>query len=211
MTFDLEYRPATYWDDKAINANIKGEWRRRAIQAAEESGAVDEIPADLFSDALPEPMRAMVGRIHPSLMGGEYLPDYLPNEVEIARISLRSTTGDVISVRARPATDGIHFRIADEYESDYVISPEVSPSPLTLAELISLIERADSGEGDREGIGLTESYRNHNICSEAREDYEAVRDFVRVESAFYPDLFAFFEEQADQWLERKLKELEGGP
>jgi len=40
--------------------------------------------------------------IHPSFMGGEYLPDYRRDEIEIARIELESTTSDVISVRARP-------------------------------------------------------------------------------------------------------------
>ena len=34
-------------------------------------------------------------------MGGEYLPDYRANEVEIVRIELQSTTADVTSVRAR--------------------------------------------------------------------------------------------------------------
>ena len=35
-------------------------------------------------------------------MGGEYLPGYRRNEVEIVRIELDSTTSDVISLRARP-------------------------------------------------------------------------------------------------------------
>lgn len=37
----------------------------------------------------------------PSWMGGEYLPDSEPGEVEIARIVLQSTTMDVFSIRAR--------------------------------------------------------------------------------------------------------------
>jgi len=51
-----------------------------------------------------ESMRARegLGAIHPSFMGGEYLPGYRRNEVEIVRIELDSTTSDVISLRARP-------------------------------------------------------------------------------------------------------------
>ena len=37
--------------------------------------------------------------IHPSFMGGEYLPDCGEDETEIARIELRSTLADVISIR----------------------------------------------------------------------------------------------------------------
>jgi hypothetical protein len=36
-------------------------------------------------------------------MGGEYLPNYGRQEVEIARIALASTASDVISLRARPS------------------------------------------------------------------------------------------------------------
>jgi hypothetical protein len=41
------------------------------------------------------------GAVHPLLMGGEYLPGVDKEEVEIMRISLASTSGDQISVRAR--------------------------------------------------------------------------------------------------------------
>jgi hypothetical protein len=40
-------------------------------------------------------------------MGGEYLPDLIPNEVEIARITIASTTQDVTCVYARQVEDGI--------------------------------------------------------------------------------------------------------
>ena len=44
-------------------------------------------------------------------MGGEYLPDLLPNEVEIARVVLKSTTMDVQSIRARRTKHRIIYRI----------------------------------------------------------------------------------------------------
>ena len=34
-------------------------------------------------------------------MSGEYLPDFEGDEVEIARVTLASVTGDVVSIRAR--------------------------------------------------------------------------------------------------------------
>jgi hypothetical protein len=47
--------------------------------------------------------RISLGQIHPTFMGGEYLPNYCRQEVEIARIALASTTSDVISLRASPS------------------------------------------------------------------------------------------------------------
>lgn len=44
--------------------------------------------------------KCSTSKFHPSFVGGEYLPDYKANEVQIARIELQSTTTDVISIRA---------------------------------------------------------------------------------------------------------------
>ena len=60
-------------------------------------------------------------------MSGEYLPDFDGDEVEIARVTLASVTGDVISIRARGQHALIHYRIVDEYEdqgSVYHCEPE---------------------------------------------------------------------------------------
>jgi hypothetical protein len=45
-----------------------------------------------------ERRRSALGRLHPSFMGGEHLPDRRDTEVEIARINIDSTTSDVTSV-----------------------------------------------------------------------------------------------------------------
>ena len=90
----------------------------------------------------------MWGRFHPSNLGGEYLPRLRKGEVEIARISLESTTADQISVRARRLGRRIGYRVVDEYGSDfatYVCHPASSASPLSLGELIALIETVNEG------------------------------------------------------------------
>ena len=77
-------------------------------------------------------------------MGGEYLPDLLPDEVEIARATLKSTTMDVISVRARPTKHRIIYRIVDEYYDEnlfhYHLIQKTSIRPLTMRQLIALID-----------------------------------------------------------------------
>jgi hypothetical protein len=73
----------------------------------------------LNNDSLDEEARRSLGQIHPSFMGGEYLPNYRRHEVEIARIELQSTTSDVISLRARGTGLRIKYRLVDEYQTDF--------------------------------------------------------------------------------------------
>ena len=95
---DFSFRPETYWENgdpiDAILADIKGEQRRRLVRRALESGNVGDIPELALGSTLDEPERRNWGKIHPLYMGGEYLPEDLPGETAIARVSLNSTTGD---------------------------------------------------------------------------------------------------------------------
>jgi hypothetical protein len=50
---DMNYRPDSYWDEDAILANAKGDFRRRQILQAIIDGEVDEIQPPRFADSLP--------------------------------------------------------------------------------------------------------------------------------------------------------------
>src|SRR6266487_3176639 len=121
---DLDYRPRDYFwaldTNVLLPSGISGEARRKLFRARIEAGSTvyDGLDAELLDKALREAW----GRLHPSNMGGEYLPPLRKDEVEIARISLASTTGDQISVRARRLIGRIGYRIVDEYadSSTYV-------------------------------------------------------------------------------------------
>jgi len=65
------------------------------------------------------------------------VPDTEDGEVEIARISISSTTGDVTSVYAKPVNGAIRYRVVDEYEGDTLTETTEMESdrPLTLGEL----------------------------------------------------------------------------
>src|SRR5438034_812635 len=105
-------------------ANVKGARRRQAIQEAIATGTVGNLPAKLLADDLPTDLRRFIGALHPSFMGGEYLPDADEHEVEIARITLPETvTCDVISIWARSNRTGIAYRIVDEYETAFRCRP----------------------------------------------------------------------------------------
>ena len=116
---DYDFRPDTYWsaaDPLAlILGHVKGTNRRQMIRDYWEAGVLKALDDQLLQDTLTEDERQRLGRIHPSFMGGEYLPDFKIGEEEIVRVELESTTSDVISVRARPVPGGTAWRVVDEY------------------------------------------------------------------------------------------------
>jgi hypothetical protein len=139
--------------------------------------------------------------------GGTDLPIFRGEEVEIARIELASTLGDVISVRAKSAIRGIRYRVVDEYDARYSLPRRrASHLPLTMRELIRLIDKAKADETWNFARGLTDSPRDFNLEYANRPD--ELLDFVRVSSFYYPQLERYFEGQAQEWL-RKTRERLG--
>jgi hypothetical protein len=141
-------------------------------------------------------------------MSGEYLPDFQEDEVEIARVTLASVTGDVISIRARHDGTLIRYRIVDEYEGEsvYHCEPDESVRPLTMRELVELIDNTQ-GEGmyPDYGTGLTTVWRDFHANNGSSPE-EMVR-FVTVSSEFYPDLRRYYEDEAAMWLKQHLAEF----
>ena len=98
--------------------NVKGTDRRKMIRDYWNAGKLEELDEQHLLGSLDNEQRRNLGRLHPSFMGGEYLPNPLANETEIARIELESTTSDVISIQATSESSGFRFRIVDEYETE---------------------------------------------------------------------------------------------
>ena len=200
------FRPASYWEDldplSAILRNVTGENRRQMITDYWNAGKLEELDPALLHDVPDDAARQRLGRIHPSFMGGEYLPGYLPGEVEIARICLQSTTSDVISLRARPNEAGIAYRIADEYEGNFSLPITQSKRPLTLAELVRQFEHGQLHELDNDG-GLALGYNNMNAegC-----DFEDLRNFTRITSTLYRQLEGHFEGVYADWVKESCAE-----
>src|SRR5450631_2416891 len=146
---DLDYRPRDYFwaldTNVLLPSGISGEARRKLFRARIEAGSTVHDGLDV--ELLDKPTREAWGRLHPTNMGGEYLPPLRKREVEIARISLASTTADQISVRARRVRERIRYRVVDEYmeTSTYACRPASSDTALSLRELIALMESASGG------------------------------------------------------------------
>jgi hypothetical protein len=154
-------------------------------------------------EPLPDEVRDAIGRIHPLLMGGLYLPGFLPGEVEIARVQLESVMADVLSVRARPQGKRIAYRVVDEYETVYPVAPATSARPLTLAALARLMEGANPDPSVDGGLALVQVKCNvvYGGC-----DPRELHGFATVTSRFYPELGAWYERLIDAWLDSQVAE-----
>jgi hypothetical protein len=90
---DYSFRPSSYRapPNDPVNAalrNVQGRNRQAMIRDYAAEGRLDQLDPTLLADRLGPEDRDRLGRIHPSFMGGEYLPRYERGEVEIARIEL---------------------------------------------------------------------------------------------------------------------------
>jgi hypothetical protein len=142
---DLKYRPSSYFWAKEhhipLISDIKGAARRRLYESALQSGQADLVDPDSLQHALTNEQRQAQGHMHPDFLGGEFLPNAKPEEVEIARITIASTTQDVTCVYARQVGKRIHYRVVDEYEGITLSEPTTCTSlkPLTLQKLTDFL------------------------------------------------------------------------
>ncbi len=186
----LNYRPGDYFGrhDQQITlmTRVKGTLRRELLRRALEQGQIYEVPDELMSAALSNDDRQMIGRMHPSFMGGEYLPTVNAHEVEIARISIQSTTGDVTCVYARLVGGRISYRVVDEYGGDTLEDPvkRTSVRALTMGQLIDFFLHA----------------WDLFLCLECNfdDDVDRMLGFFEGESEFYP----YFDDE----LRRRVRE-----
>lgn len=192
---DLGFRPKSYfWPlglETHLLARIKGAERKAALKRLIDSGRLEEIPDWLAQSSLDPDERRGLGRIHPAFMGGEYLPNLMSNEVQVARITIASTTQDVTCVYARRGKSRIHYRVVDEYQGDTLSSPTIRTStrPLTLGQLTSFFSAAWSIFDVLEMNFADDGY-----------DLDEMQEFVvGVDSEFYPQLGALYRRKIADW------------
>jgi len=163
------------------------------------AGKLDQLSDELLEDALNDEVRISLGKIHPTFMGGEYLPNYGRQEVEIARIELASTTSDVISLRARPTGSRIKYKLVDEYQTEFQPPQETSRRPFSLGQLVRFLDAVEHPEADAswKTFGFVLSFNECNL--DCGTDLEALRDFTSVSSDFYPGLGSHYREAIEEW------------
>ena len=197
---DYSFQPESYWEDssvlQALLRDVKGVQRRKMIIDYYENDAINELEDSLLKAKLTEDHRKRLGMIHPSFMGGEYLPDCVADETEIARIELQSTLADVTSIRARRESEEYVYSVVDEHDDTYSLFIESSIEPLTLAELIDFIDHSEQTGGWPGGLSLC--YNNANL--EGGLSRENLRHFTRITSEIYPKLETHYEKVFEDWV-----------
>lgn len=172
------YRPKDYFGRYDLQTHlmitVKGTARRNALRKALDNGQINTVPEAIKGAALSKDVRTLTGSLHPSLMGGEYLPTAQVAEVEIARIRIDSTTGDVTCLYARIVGQRFAYRVVDEYQGDTLGSRarRTSNLPLTMGQLVDFF------------LGAWDLY----VCLECNfeDDPEGMLGFFEGESEFYP-------------------------
>jgi hypothetical protein len=184
------FRPECFWahasdPQQAILCNIKGRRRREMILDYYVAGKFEELFDELLKDSLDDEARNRLGQIHPTFMGGEYLPNYGRCELEIARITLESTTSDVISLRARPAGSRIKYHLVDEYQIEFGLSQQTSSRPFSLRELIRFLDSLEHPGADVswKRFGFVLWFNQCNL--DCGTDLEILRDFTSISSDHY--------------------------
>tara|TARA_Y100001934_G_scaffold86645_1_gene107656 strand:+ start:295 stop:942 length:648 start_codon:yes stop_codon:yes gene_type:complete len=201
------FRPKSYWGEdnvlQALLRDVKGAERRKMIKAYYDEGNFQELEEAFTKASLSDEERFRLASIHPTFMGGEYLPDCEAGETEIARITLRSTTQDVISIRAKKEDGLLWYSVADEYDqNEYSLLPICSKKPFSLKEVIELLDSSSQGGGYSGGLSL--SYNNSN--AEAGMDRQSLEDFTTISSEIYPQLEKHYDRVFADWVAEEQEE-----
>ena len=120
---------------------------------------------------------------------------------------LQSTTLDVQSLRAPRRRSGrIHYRMVDEYGSDWTLCQKTSRRPLTFGRLVDMIIRAqdDAGLAGDYPMNILDYRADQGGC-----EPEELAGFISMESVFYPQLGHWWEERVAEWLEKRQEAVEG--
>jgi hypothetical protein len=201
-SIDLSYKPVSYFSYKKLGISIdeiKGAERRSHYKKALKAGVNDFNPIFL-KPKLSTVERKMLGSIHPAFMGGEYLPDLEIKEVEIARITIASTTQDVTCVYVGIQNNQLHYRIVDEYNGDTIEGPKelTSNEPLTLNELMNFFIK-----GWDIFCFLDANFSDYNY-----DPYQVKGFIVDASSSFYSEFGELLEERIDEWLLKVRRDIE---
>jgi hypothetical protein len=184
---DLGFCPSTklfpMTAEKLLLSRVKGTARRKVLVTAVDEDRLNELHPLFTCISLDQEERRARAAVHPSFMGGEYLPDFEEGEIEVARIDLRSVTADAISIRMRQLPKGFAYRVVDEYMDENVNGLLEAPTSLLAHRPLTLA---------RFGEFVVRTSRIQQICDADRfDDVDEAQCFVRASSEFYPQFSAY--------------------
>ena len=201
LAIDLAFRPESYFwacdNNIKLASDIKGAERRAMYERALKSGDIHLANAIISEPELTPEQRKIQSGIHPAWMGGEYLPSRDHQEVEIARITIASTTQDVTCVYAKRGKSCIDYRVVDEYENMTLDErTRTSVEPLTLIELFEFFIK-----GWDLFCCLEANFGEHGY------ERDEVQGFiVDASSSFYAEFEDLLRQRVDQWVDQRREE-----
>ena len=140
-------------------------------------------PIELFLKSDKE----KVGR--PYIDVGEFLQPESNGYIEIARILLSSTTGDVISIRIKKTKNCFKIRVEDEYEAEYSGYKNIYKMVPTQGEIFDVI--TDLEEDELNWLTQCIEYNNFKTIDE-------ISNFIYIDSKIYPNLNELFIDYLNQ-------------
>ena len=191
MKINLNFKPSSYFIPRALEdyllTMVKGDVLRQKLITLANNGKHAEFEELLELITHSPEIQSGLEAIHPQFMGGNYLANLEPGEVEIARISINSTTQDVNCVYAKMHSGKICLRVVDEYGGETLNEPSelTVEEPLTLGDLTNFFLNACELEGTLEA-----NFGN---------DLESSLDFFTASSDFYPNLDKLVREIVEQY------------
>jgi len=198
---DLKYRPHSYFlaNDIGVQlpSDIKGAERKALFEILVAQGRGDDVDELLAKPVLNAEERQSLGRFHPSFMGGEYLPDRQSEEVEIARITIASTTQDVTSVYARQGAKRIIYRVVDEYGGDTLtgLGTRATIKPMSLGQFTDFFLNT---------WNLMEVL-HYNFEGDGYSPDEIKAFVVDASSSFYAEFGELIDTRIDKWIKSRSK------
>lgn len=124
-------------------------------------------------------------------VGRDYLPDLRRGEVEVASITIKSTTQDVTRLCARRGKSRILYRVMDEYEGATLDAPftRTSTLPLTLDAMTEFF------------LGAWNLFAVLETNFAPEYPLEEVHGFFTGHSESYPDFDKLLHQRVDTWLD----------
>ncbi|MCL6474741.1 MAG: hypothetical protein K6U75_06785 [Firmicutes bacterium] len=190
MVINQEYRPESYFElplRDQVMRNLGSSVLRLQI-ASEIDRLLRENQLEyalelVMNAAMKEPQ---LEQVHPAFMGGMYLPELEPGEVEVARIILHSTTSDTYAVYAKPQGASVRLRLVDEYGGECLLGEveQLVEQPMTQREIVDWVIAC---------CALDE------LAFQFDGDVEATLQFISATSPVYP--------QFEALLKRRLQDI----
>ena len=198
LAIDLAYRPESYFwaydNHIKLASDIRGAERKAMYERAIRAGDAELANAIISTPELSHDERRSLGGMGPGWMGGEYLPKRETQEVEIARITIASTTKDVTCIYAKRGKSRINYRVVDEYEGMTLDEcTRTSVKPLTLKELVGFFLK-----GWDLFCCLEANFGEHGY------DRDEVQGFILdASSSFYAEFGHLLRQKVNAWIDQR--------